>query len=321
MAETLHITLRQLQAFLAVAASGSFTRAAEQLHVTQAGLSAMVRELESQLECRLFERTTRQVVLTDAGHHLRPVAERSLADLRRAAGDLRARGEATRQRLRVGCTPLIAAGVMPEVLDRLQADAPGLQIELYDAERQQLARALYDSRLDVALGAFFERMTGLRRQVVFASELALVHRGPPAADARRWQTLRDEPLITLPDGNPIQRLVERQRGGAGANARPLHVVVHLETMLALVAAGHGKAVVPAFSRLAPQYADLAWTPLRPRVACDYLALTRAGDRPSPALQTFLQVFRQVCEPRLAAGSADADAKGETPPPVAASALR
>lgn len=296
MAEALTITLRQLQAFLAVAASGSFTRAAEQLHVTQAGLSAMVRELETQLDCQLFERTTRQVELTPAAHHLRPVAERSVNELRDVVAELRQQGTASQQRLRVGCTPLIAASVMPLVLQQMQTTNEALQLELFDAERQHLARALHDGELDVALGAFFERMAGLRRETVLPSELMLVQAEPSVHKSLPWQAVHEVPLITLPPENPLQRLVDRCLGPDHARSR--QAVRHLETVLALVAAGHGQAVMPSFARLASQYSELSWIPLRPRVACDYQALTRAGARPGKALQLFLTTFRSVCEPQL-----------------------
>src|SRR3546814_2043466 len=74
----MNFSFRQMRAFLAVARHASLTKAAEQLHISQAGLSAMVRDLETQLDCRLFERTTRAVRLTAAGQSLLPVAQRTV---------------------------------------------------------------------------------------------------------------------------------------------------------------------------------------------------------------------------------------------------
>jgi len=77
----MNISRRQLEAFLAVARLSGFTRAAERLHLTQSAVSLLVRELESQLSVRLFDRTTRAVQLTDAGRELYPFAEKALAEL------------------------------------------------------------------------------------------------------------------------------------------------------------------------------------------------------------------------------------------------
>jgi DNA-binding transcriptional LysR family regulator len=85
----MHITLRQLKAFLLTARYRSFSRAAEQLFITQSGMSVMVRELESQLGFPLFERTTRRVNLTEFGSRFLPVADRCLLDLEAAAINIR----------------------------------------------------------------------------------------------------------------------------------------------------------------------------------------------------------------------------------------
>ena len=108
----MNFSFRQMRAFLAVARHASFTKAAEQLHISQAGLSAMVRDLETQLDCRLFERTTRAVRLTPAGQALLPVAQRTVHDLGAAVAQLGALGASGRDRLRVGVTPLIACSVI-----------------------------------------------------------------------------------------------------------------------------------------------------------------------------------------------------------------
>jgi DNA-binding transcriptional LysR family regulator len=77
----MNITSRQLRAFLLTARYQSFSRAADQLFITQSGMSVLVRELEAQLGFRLFERTTRRVTLTEFGSKFLPIADRSLVDL------------------------------------------------------------------------------------------------------------------------------------------------------------------------------------------------------------------------------------------------
>ena len=84
----MRLTIRQLQAFVLVAHTRSFSRAAEQLYLTQSGASVMIRELEEQLGFRLFERTTRHVSLTDYGARFLPAAEHSLEELQSAAASI-----------------------------------------------------------------------------------------------------------------------------------------------------------------------------------------------------------------------------------------
>ena len=85
----MNITSRQLRAFVLTARHESFSRAAEQMFITQSGLSMIVRELESQLGVRLFERTTRKVKLSEFGTQFLPTATRCLSELEEAAVDIR----------------------------------------------------------------------------------------------------------------------------------------------------------------------------------------------------------------------------------------
>src|SRR3546814_18976023 len=84
---TMNLTLRQLQAFRAVADLGSFSEAAERLHLSQPALSATIRKLEEMLNVRLFDRTTRQIALTPEGAELRRLANRLIDDFEAVSGD------------------------------------------------------------------------------------------------------------------------------------------------------------------------------------------------------------------------------------------
>jgi len=109
----MNITLRQLRAFRAVAVDGGFTQAAARLHLTQSTVSQLVRALEDQLGVALFERTTRQVNLTEFGRRFLPVSERLLAELNAGVHDLQRLAEGEAGRLRLVTTPLFAASILP----------------------------------------------------------------------------------------------------------------------------------------------------------------------------------------------------------------
>lgn len=169
----MNFSLRQLRAFIAVAQCASFTKAAEQFHITQAGLSAMVRELEEQLDSRLFERTTRAVRLTPAGQHLLPIAQRTVRELGDAAADLARLGHPGSDRIRIGVTPLIACSVIPEVLKRFHQAEPRARVDVIDLDRAVIQQGVERGELDAGFGAFFRRVSGIRRRVMFPSHLVL----------------------------------------------------------------------------------------------------------------------------------------------------
>src|SRR5512146_1724896 len=102
----MNITLRQLQAFVAVAGAGGFTGAAEHLHVAQSVVSILVKELEAELGIRLFDRTTRRVELTEAGREFQANAQRLIADLDHAVRQTQDLVERKRGRIAVAAPPL-----------------------------------------------------------------------------------------------------------------------------------------------------------------------------------------------------------------------
>ena len=112
----MNITSRQLKAFLLTAQYHSFSRAAEDLYITQSGMSVLIRKLEDQLGFRLFERTTRRVELTAYGEKFLPIANKNLLDLDVAAASIGRTASAADHRLEIGANPLFAKTVLPAVM-------------------------------------------------------------------------------------------------------------------------------------------------------------------------------------------------------------
>lgn len=297
----MNFSLRQLHAFLAVARHASFTKAAEQFHITQAGLSAMVRELEDQLNCRLFERTTRVVRLTPAGERLLPIVERAVRELGAAAADVASLERPRRNRARIGVTPLIACSVIPAVLKRFRQVAPEADVDVADLDRALIQRQVEHGELDAGFGAFFNRVSGIRRRALFQWHpvLATAPGARRAAGSVAWSDIDAGGLISLPPDNPIQQLVDRQLRHAPVDAAAGRVVTHLETAMALVEAGLGQAVVPSFAAVARSRWRVRFVPVEPVVALDYYCITRAGRPASPVVDAFAAVFAAEARAHMA----------------------
>lgn len=289
-------TSRQLRAFLLVAQYRSFARAAEALYITPSGLSVLVRELETQLGFRLFDRTTRHVAPTARGAELLPVARRSLEELDAAVARLaRPAAEAGVSRpLAVGAPPLIAANVLPPVLREFRAQRPDLRVRLVDASHTEILRRVEAGELDMGLGTFFGAAHGTRRTPLFRFSLTVIR---PATDAtpRRgttsWSALRGETLVSLPAETPLQALIDTHLWRAGETHRG-PVMNSLDTQIAMVEAGEGIAVIPSYGLPACRHRNVAMTRLvKPVVTLDFSQLTVRGARlPSgaAAFTEFLQ---------------------------------
>src|SRR6267143_508174 len=111
----MNISSRQLKASVLTARHKSFSRAAEQLFITQSGMSVLVRELEGQLGFRLFDRTTRKVTLTEFGTKFLPVADRSLIELEAAASVIGRDASVANRRIAIGAPP---ANPIQQLIDR-----------------------------------------------------------------------------------------------------------------------------------------------------------------------------------------------------------
>lgn len=293
-----NVSLKQLRGFAAVAREGSFTRAAQQLFLSQSALSALIRALEAELGLRLLDRTTRRLELTEAGHELVPTVERVLADLDHAAHDLRAVAEARRGRVRLGTTPLLAASMMPELMQSFQAAHPGIALSLLDASADHLVGQLRLGELDLALATFDDAAEpDLQFEPLLADPMVLVcAAGHALAGAKhlRWADLLDQPLLLIKPGSGLRALVEQSFAPLGGCPRPAQEVAHISTAMAMAAAGLGLAILPAYALkaggAAPQ--GLVGVPLTEPRVLRQLSLAQLKQRSlSPAARAMVEHLR------------------------------
>ncbi len=197
--------LRHLRYFIAVAAHGSFNRAAEILHLTQPALSRQVKDLEEELGVPLLVRGQNTVKLTESGDLFYEEAREVLARANEAVQ--RVRGEARNETLRLGYAPSIIAGIMSAVLERFLSTTPRVRIELMDLSSREINELADEGRLDLVISpgvsitkGFSEfQWTELHRLLPVlvmpaTHPLAKLKRIPP-------MRLRDLPLIGLAKGN------------------------------------------------------------------------------------------------------------------------
>jgi DNA-binding transcriptional LysR family regulator len=245
----MNITSRQLRAFLLTARYQSFSRAADQLFITQSGMSVLVRELEAQLGFRLFERTTRRVTLTEFGSKFLPIADRSLVDLESAAANIGRSVSAPRGVLAVGAAPFVAADILSPAIATYALRDPRLQVRLIDTEGARLVEMVQSGELDVAVTARHHDAPRLRRMPLARFSLMLAAGQETALGLPRevgWRDLVRRRLIGFPPSYPIQELVDEHLRPAGRHAPPDVVCNYLETQIAMVEFGAGVAVVPSY---------------------------------------------------------------------------
>jgi DNA-binding transcriptional LysR family regulator len=294
----MNLSMRQIRAFLQVARTGSFTRAAERSHMTQAGLSILVREVERQFGTRLFDRTTRAVQLTEAGRRFAVVAESVLQQLEDATTEVDALGQVARRQLRIAATPLVSAQLLPQLLARLRADHPAVRVRLLDSDLPGVQDLVETGAADIGLGFFFKVASGLVRRRI--ADFALM-KVSPAADLpqalgrARWSSLRAAPLISLPADNPIQRVIDghlHKLGVAGDDAAG-QAVSFFATQISMVEAGFGHAVMPTFAVAACRRHRVRMDVLgSPQVKLGFYRVARRGAAETAAMAAFDEAVAQ-----------------------------
>lgn len=293
----MNASLRQLRAFVTVVECRSFTKAAEKLFITQAGLSAMIKDLERQLNSTLLVRTTRLVAPTPAGLRLLPTVTRALRDLDQVGWEINAHNTRGETLLRIGVTPLVASTFAPRVVRNYVKSRPGSRVEVVDASRDEVQAMVESSELDAGFGIFFTKVSGLKRQAIFPTPLMAVapRRGGPTPP-RHWSDLAGLPLVVLPNDNPIQKLVDKHLPKVEGE-RPERVTVrHLEAAIAFVEQGFGIAVMPTFARLAcSRYAVTCNELASPQVMLDYYCITRSGSDQSEAIADLVAEFARTAQ--------------------------
>ena len=143
--------LRHLKTLIAIAEHGSFAAAGDAIGLTQSAVSLHVKALEEDLETKLFDRTTRRVVITDAGQRLRGRVERMVVDMRNLVREFRDEAHLGRGRVVVGASPSVAAAFLPKVIAEFQRRRPGIEVVLVDDFFGQVLDRVTRGEVDLAV--------------------------------------------------------------------------------------------------------------------------------------------------------------------------
>jgi DNA-binding transcriptional LysR family regulator len=242
------VQIQQLSYFVAVARTRHFTRAAELTGVAQPTLSKQIRVLENALGTPLFVRNRGAIELTSAGEALLPHAQRILIDVESAERTVHEVASLRRGRVRLGATPSLCDGLLPDALTRFHEAYPDIDLEVQEAGSRVLTRELADGRLDVALlivplhnaDPDIETTPILRERLVLASPV-----GADLPDSMEVAELRDLPLVMFREGYDLRDVTWRACESAGFEPRLAVEGGEMSAVLRFVEAGLGHAVVPS----------------------------------------------------------------------------
>lgn len=241
--------LEQLRHFLKVAELGNFTRAAQQVGLSQSALSRSIARLEDELGQPLLERQPRQVVLNDAGTLLLDRARKLLAMADDAQAEIRDDGQSGR--VRVAAIPTIAPYFLPECLRSFQRRFPQAKMVVQEETTINLLKKVVDGDIDVAIAALPIDAKYVEVEPLFEEELLLViGKDHPLTLKKRIQAtdLEAYPFVLLGEAHCLADNVMAFCRQKSFHPLSLERTSQLTMVQELVTLGHGISLIPAMAR-------------------------------------------------------------------------
>lgn len=284
------MNLAQCETFVAVVDTGSFTRAADARRISQSAVSHAIRSLETELGVPLMRRDRSGIELTSMGRRLLTHARSMVhhAELMRQEAELAGRERGT---LRIAVTRRFDPHLLARTMAIFQKRFPGFDLRLSEGTDRRISDWLYNGQADIGILGSAERRLKLIPLIEEELQVVLPSRHSMAGERTlRFEQILDEPLILHADAVcPLERFCT-----AG------YSVDDLALLLALVAEGHGIALLPgSIGRSLPP--ALRMVPLTPAIT-HRLAMalsSSAGDY--PAAKGFVSIAQDVTRPAVPEG--------------------
>ena len=286
---TMDVTLRQLRAFAAVLETGSFSEAAKAMHLSQAALSGLIKELESRVGVRLLDRSTRSVFPSVVGEAFEPLVRRVLADLEEALDSVTNLKDLRRGLVRVAAPETLSCTLLPELIAAYTRGHPGVDVRFDDVPIEQVLAGMRDGSIDIGFGPPGVVMDdSLEVHMIRADPLwvALRRDDPLAARASvTWKELRDRPLINYMPNIAVNVLSSVPPRYHPSEVVPVHRV---NTALSMLKVRQAAVVCPSMAESLVRGFGLLFLPLRqPSVRWKIGAFARRRSSLSPAVESFL----------------------------------
>lgn len=288
---SLNLKYRQLKAFAMVVETGSFRGAADRLAVTQPSLSALIKELESDIGARLFERTTRRCEPTRAGRAFYEDMQAALRQLEDAYQYVKDVGKGTRGRLSLAALPSLAAGVVIQALGEFRRTHPGVRIQLTEGRNNEILAAVRQGEAELAVGSMWQPDDELDFHELFQDRMMFVApSGHPLETLRPTLKVVEKYDLILMSAGPTQHALEMSR----ITRPPAFEVEHLSTAISLVRNGLGISILPSSVKAVLNLDGLVCRPIEGPLAVRRLGVAvRRGSPPSAAAAAFAELLRQA----------------------------
>lgn len=291
----MNYTLRQLRTFVAVAQHGSFSQAGQAIGLSQSAVSHSIKELEAEMGVRLLDRTTREVLLSEAGQQLATRLERLLEELNTTLLDVRSYGEQRSGTVRVAASQTPSAHLMPQCLASSQLRYPDIRVILHDRVQQWVLQSVRNAEVDFGI------VIGPLQDADFDSEeilqepfLLLCHQDDALAQVpqAQWSMLAGRAMVLQDYASGSRLLVDAALQRLVLNVQVVQEIGHPATLYPMVEAGIGISILPALALPLPSGRKLTVRRLYPEINRSLMLIKRKNRSLTPAAEAIWQEVRQ-----------------------------
>lgn len=285
--------LRHLRCFLAVAEELHFARAAERLHIDQSPLSRTIKELEEELDARLFVRTTRSTQLTRAGRKLLEHVPRIFTALEQARDSVKSAANGFHGQLRIALSDGVTPSRLPALLARCREEDPEVEIRLFEVPLSQQIKGLHDDLYDAGFSMADDVGDGILVTPAWKDELMvavparhplLAYKRVPLEEVLRHPLVLGDPAVCAGHARQVDRILRRHE------MEPLVVqrVATFDVMMTFVSAGLALGLAGAAHIAASREPGVVGRPLAGQPSMLTTYLLRRDAEPSEMFTRFIE---------------------------------
>jgi DNA-binding transcriptional LysR family regulator len=296
----INVSLRHLRCFLAVANSGSFTVASSRMFLTQSSLTATIQQFERMVGVRLFDRTTRRVVMTEEGLRFRDEAEKIVKEFDSAIRDLQALGQSQQGHIRIAAAASVIYQFLVQAISVFRKTYPNMTISLRDAGAEKAEQMVLGGEVDLAITSKHKGLDDLdytplledRYGVVCLPEYPLKQTSTPL----RWSDLPPSDYVAFSGDTGIGSFLAANAGHTALFAEQHDEVSSTTSLYALLSLGDRYSIIPALAANAGETPALTYHELcEPALTREICVITRRLRSVSPSAKRLLDILFATLE--------------------------
>ncbi|MCP5088326.1 MAG: LysR family transcriptional regulator [Rhodobacteraceae bacterium] len=283
LAQKTAINLRHFRVFVAIAEAGNFTRAAEQLLLSQSSLTITIRQLEAELGVSLLRRTTRKVEMTSDGERFLTDAKRIVDDFDRVITTMRLSASQLSGTVRIAVLPSIAIRLLPDIISKFHQKHTDVRVVLRDDNARGLHRQVREGEVDFGISNQWFDYPELEYLPLTQDQFGLVCRqDDPLAQTGEpvpWHSINSDRLFILAPDTGVHVALKETPELDNLLTTTAGEVLVMVTLLEMIRVGLGVTVLPKLAAPGPEDAGLVFVPLVQPVVNRKLCLIRRRNEP------------------------------------------